>query len=273
MDHPKTTGRLRPRGSRLGTEVPAAEMPRKRALSAMAEAVRRAQEAPTSRFAGPTAPVPKSGLARTKRRRVWRSAGLSPLGSGAAPTPSLGSTAGASENTGVVPSPEDRRERRLFASVLVTAALVVAAAHALAFVLGAHQNVVTTLHSTGTDVPPGHATSPKKGPSGPAHAQRRATRSSTSLPSTAITGTAPFLSSLSPSTGGSGQQVTVSGTDFMSADGEIVAHFGGQAATTSCSSQTLCLVTVPSLPGSPRFVPVTITTEAGTSRTLTFDYL
>jgi hypothetical protein len=30
---------------------------------------------------------------------------------------------------------------------------------------------------------------------------------------------------------------------------------------------------VPPLPGSPRFVPVTITTEAGTSRTLTFDYL
>jgi hypothetical protein len=45
MDHPKTTGRLRPRSSRADTEVPAAEMPGKRALSAMAEAVRRAQEA------------------------------------------------------------------------------------------------------------------------------------------------------------------------------------------------------------------------------------
>jgi hypothetical protein len=37
-----------------------------------------------------------------------------------------------------VPSHEDRRERRFFASVLVTAALVVVAALALAFVLGAH---------------------------------------------------------------------------------------------------------------------------------------
>jgi hypothetical protein len=67
--------------------------------------------------------------------------------------------------------------------------------------------------------------------------------------------------------------VTVSGTDFLSADGEIVAHFGGQAAATSCPSQTLCLVTVPPLSGSPRVVTVSITTEAGTSRTLTFDYL
>jgi hypothetical protein len=49
-----------------------------------------------------------------------------------------------------------------------------------------------------------------------------------------------------------------------------VAHFGGQAAATSW---TLCLVTVPPLSGSPRFVPVSITTETGTSRTLTFDYL
>jgi hypothetical protein len=30
---------------------------------------------------------------------------------------------------------------------------------------------------------------------------------------------------------------------------------------------------VPPLSGSPRFVTVSITTEAGTSRTLTFDYL
>jgi hypothetical protein len=35
----------------------------------------------------------------------------------------------------------------------------------------------------------------------------------------------------------------------------------------------MCLVTVPPLSGSPRSVPVSITTDAGTSRTLTFDYL
>ena len=273
VDHTQPTGRLRRRGSRADTEVPAAEMPGARALAAMAEAARRAQEVPTPTPAGQTARVPESDLARRDRRRARHSDELGPLGSEGAATPSLGPTAGANENIGVVLSPEDRRERRLFASVLVTAALVVVAALALAFVLGAHQNVVATLHPAGTDVPSGHATSPKKGPIGQAQAQPRPTRSRASVPSTATTGTAPFLSSLSPSMGGFGQQVTVSGTDFMSADGEIVAHFGGQAAATSCPSQTMCLVTVPPLSGSPRFVPVTITTGAGTSRTLTFDYL
>jgi hypothetical protein len=37
--------------------------------------------------------------------------------------------------------------------------------------------------------------------------------------------------------------------------------------------KTLCLVTVPLLPGSPRSVPVSITTDAGTSATLDFHYL
>jgi hypothetical protein len=35
----------------------------------------------------------------------------------------------------------------------------------------------------------------------------------------------------------------------------------------------MCLVTVPPLSGSPRSVSVSITTDAGTSRTLAFDYL
>jgi IPT/TIG domain len=273
VDHSQLTGRLRRRGSRSDTGVPATEMPGARALAAMAETARSAQEGPTATPPGQTARVPKSGLARRDRRWVRASDGLSPVGSEGAATPSLGSTVEANGDTGVVPSPQDRRERRLFASVLVTASLVVVAALALAFVLGAHQNVVTTLHSAGTTVPSGHTTSPKQGPSGPARARPRATRSRASVPGTATTGTAPLLSSLSPSTGGSGQQVTVSGTDFLSADGEIVTHFGGQAAATSCPSQTLCLVTVPPLSGSPGSVPVSITTEAGTSATLTFDYL
>ncbi len=245
-------------------------MPGARALAAMAEAARRAQGGPT-----PTPPeqVPKRGLARRDPRRVRRSDGLSPLGAEGAVTPSLGSTAKGSGDTAAVPSPEDRRERRLFASVLVTAALVVVAALALAFVLGAHHNVVTTLHSAGTAVPSGHTTSPKQGPSDPERTRPKAARSRASVPGMATTGPAPLLSSLSPSTGGSGQQVTVSGTDFLSADGEIVAHFGGQSAATSCPSQTLCLVTVPLLPGSPRSVPVSITTDAGTSATLDFHYL
>jgi hypothetical protein len=183
--------------------------------------------------AGRTAQVPKSGLARRDLRRGRRSDGLSPLGPEGAATPSPGWTAEGSGDTAAVPSPEGRRERRLFASVLVTAALVVVAALALAFVLGAHQSVVTTLDSPGTAVPSGHTTFPKKGASGQARAQPREARSRASVPGTTTTGTAPLLSSLSPSTGASGQQVTVSGSDFLSADGEIVAHFGGQSAATS----------------------------------------
>jgi hypothetical protein len=61
-----------------------------------------------------------------------------------------------------VPSHEDRRERRFFASVLVTAALVVVAALALAFVLGAHHDAVTTLRTAGTAVPSGRTT-PQEG--------------------------------------------------------------------------------------------------------------
>ena len=118
-----------------------------------------------------------------------------------------------------------------------------------------------------TRPPPSRGQAIRSGPG------RRRARSRASVPGMATTGPAPLLSSLSPSTGGSGQQVTVSGTDFLSADGEIVAHFGGQSAATSCPSQTLCLVTVPLLPGSPRSVPVSITTDAGTSATLDFHYL
>jgi hypothetical protein len=248
-------------------------MPGARALAAIAEAARRAQQVPTPTPAGQTASVPKSDLARRDRRRV-RHSGLSPLGSEGAATPSPGSTAGAKENIGVVPSPkETRRERRLFASVVVTAALVVVAALALAFVLGAHQNVLTTLHPAGTDVPSGHATSPEKGPSGSARARPRATRPRASVPSTATTVTravSPVAQSVNGGILPAGDGV---GHRFMSADGAIVAHFGGQAAATSCPSQTMCLVTAPPLSGSPRFVPVSITTEAGISRTLTFDHL
>ena len=173
VDHSQPTGRLRRRGSRADTGVPAAETPGARALAAMAEAARRAQEGPTPTPAG-QAQVQKSGLARRDRRRLRRSDGLSPLGSEGAATPSLGSTAEGSGDAGM-PSLEDRRERRLFASVLVTATLVVVAALALAFVLGAHQNVITTLHPAGTAVPSGHTTSPQRGRAvrhGPGRGQR-----------------------------------------------------------------------------------------------------
>ncbi len=106
VDHSQPTGRLRRRGSRSDTGVPATEMPGARALAAMAEAARRAQEGPTATPPGQTARVPKSGLARRDRRWVRASDGLSPVGSEGAATPSLGSTVEANGDTGVVPSPK-----------------------------------------------------------------------------------------------------------------------------------------------------------------------
>jgi hypothetical protein len=85
-------------------------------------------------------------------------------------------------------------------------------------------------------------------------------------------GNAPLLSALSPHTGGAGQVVVVSGANLMSADGMVLARFGGQEAPTSCPVQTSCTVTVPANVAQGGVVPVTITTDAGTSNALTFDY-
>jgi hypothetical protein len=64
----------------------------------------------------------------------------------------------------------------------------------------------------------------------------------------------------------------VSGTNLFSSDGHVQATVGGEAAGTSCSTQSSCQVTVPALGGSPRTIPLTITTAAGTSNTVAFSY-
>jgi len=79
------------------------------------------------------------------------------------------------------------------------------------------------------------------------------------------------LSSLSPASGGAGQSVTISGTNFLSSTGQIVAQFEGQSAPTSCPDATTCTVTVPTLAGQGD-VPVTLTTSSGTSNALIFRY-
>jgi hypothetical protein len=66
--------------------------------------------------------------------------------------------------------------------------------------------------------------------------------------------------------------VVVSGSNFISANGQIVAEFGGQVTSTSCPDQSTCTVTVPDLGPSPRSVPFTITTQSGTSKPMNFSY-
>jgi hypothetical protein len=167
-------------------------------------------------------------------------------------------------------SPE-RWERRLLASILAVAFLVLVATIALAFTLGTEQSGLPTA-PTIASAHSGQADGPVPRPAHPPRTQpaTRRTASSGSLPE--LGGTAPVVTSLSPPKGGPGQAVTVSGAHFMSADGHVVADFAGVAASTDCPAQTSCTVVVPTLPGAPRPVRLTITSEAGTSSGVTFTY-
>jgi hypothetical protein len=66
--------------------------------------------------------------------------------------------------------------------------------------------------------------------------------------------------------------VTISGTNFISSDGQIVAYFNGQVAPTSCPDPESCSITVPTLTGTLSSVSVTITTDSGTSNAMAFQY-
>jgi hypothetical protein len=96
--------------------------------------------------------------------------------------------------------------------------------------------------------------------------------SASTAPTSSSGGSNPVLSSLDPSSGAAGQSVVISGANFLSGEGEIIARFGGRTAPTRCSDQTSCSVTVPVLAGSPSVIPVTVTTETGTSNVLNFTY-
>jgi hypothetical protein len=85
-------------------------------------------------------------------------------------------------------------------------------------------------------------------------------------------GDAPEISSISPSSGSAGQVVVISGTNLISADGQVLARFNGEVTQTRCPARTSCTVTVPDIAAPGSSVPVTVTTAAGTSDALTFSY-
>jgi hypothetical protein len=195
---------------------------------------------------------------------------LSPIAAG--PAVAAGAGAGATPDPAArTRSPEERRERRLFVSVLTLAFLVLAGAIALAFTLGAEQSGLPSLPVT-PSAQAGHATGSANASGHGPPTTRASHRSTSSGSATGRAGTAPVATSLSPSQGAPGQTVTVSGSKFMSADGQIVAHFAGVTAATDCPVQTSCTVVVPTLAGAPRTVRVTVTSESGTSAGLTFSY-
>ncbi|MGC9961087.1 MAG: IPT/TIG domain-containing protein [Acidimicrobiales bacterium] len=95
---------------------------------------------------------------------------------------------------------------------------------------------------------------------------------STTTSTVVAAGAAPTLASVAPAQGSAGTVLLVHGTNFFSPNGLVLAHVGGFPARTVCPAQDVCKVTVPDLAGSRSVVTVTITTEAGTSNAMSFQY-
>jgi hypothetical protein len=98
-------------------------------------------------------------------------------------------------------------------------------------------------------------------------------QASTTTSTVLAAGSAPTLASVAPAQGSAGTVLLVHGTNFFSPNGLVLAHVGGFPARTVCPAQDVCKVTVPDLAGSRSAVTVTITTEAGTSNAMSFQYV
>ncbi len=267
--------------------------PGRRALAAMAIAARRARETVPGRSGPPARPAPPddaprrvSSWSETDARRqpelegllravpttsVWEPDHLDPWppekleaerpASAPAPVPAAVTSAPASE-----------RERRLLMALAVVTCLVVLAAVTLAILEATGQTPLATAPTTPvTSAPPpaAHHRSPAV-TSGKAHHRSGLPKPATVPPATP--GAPPLIASISPTTGSSGQVVTITGSNFMSASGVITAHFGDQTAPISCPAQSTCTVTVPTLSGVANPVPLTVTTDSGTSSAAKFTY-
>ncbi|HLX78048.1 MAG TPA: IPT/TIG domain-containing protein [Acidimicrobiales bacterium] len=93
----------------------------------------------------------------------------------------------------------------------------------------------------------------------------------TTRPPPTATG-APVLFSLDPTSASSGASVTITGNDLFSSDHVVVARFDGKVSTTRCPSTHRCVAVVPTLPSGSGAVTVRVTTDAGQSNALTFQY-
>jgi hypothetical protein len=104
----------------------------------------------------------------------------------------------------------------------------------------------------------------------PPHRSERAEAPTPTLPPV-LAGAGPVLVAISPASAAPGQVVTLSGYGFFSPDGLISVTFGGLPAPVHCPSRDVCKATVPAgKPGAS--VPVTISTQSGSSNQLSFVY-
>jgi hypothetical protein len=85
-------------------------------------------------------------------------------------------------------------------------------------------------------------------------------------------GGSPRLVSVTPSGGGAGQVVKITGVDLYSQDGVVQGSLGGAPAPTRCPSETMCLLTLPTGLGAPQRLSLVVTTQAGASNPLPFSY-
>ena len=226
--------------ARPGGAQPPAGTPSPRALGAMESAVRRVRASNT--VASPDAPTPPdpyrppAPTVTPARRRdgVWTRW-----------------TAGGSD-------------RWLVGAVIAAAVAVVVLAVALILSLqGGSTRVATPPVSTVAASGGGHH-----------HARNPPATSSTTTTSTTIAATPggpPVIDSLSPSSGAAGQTITITGANFLSSDGHIVAAFNGQVAPTACPTQNTCTVTGPPSNGAPS-AQVTVSTASGASNAVLFTY-
>ena len=223
-------------------------------------------------------------------RRAREYAGKGPAGIGAsdgAPT----TTTSHRQSTGTRGGRAPRLGSSRHVAIVLVAVAVGAAVAGSALVLSDFTRHVAS-PAAPTLVRPSGPTAPK-----PPGTQRTTTSSAksaqtitTTLPTTTTTTTtttiptsssaappgaasAPGLVSITPSQGTAGLVVVVRGRDLFSANGLVLARVDGQPTLTRCPTQTSCLVTIPKLSGGPSRVTVTVTTESGTSNSVSFQYI
>lgn len=83
---------------------------------------------------------------------------------------------------------------------------------------------------------------------------------------------APVLYSLTPSSAPSGATITIVGDGLFSSNHTVIARFDGSVSSTHCPTTHRCLVVVPSRPKGSGTVTVRVSTNAGQSNALSFQY-
>ncbi len=106
-----------------------------------------------------------------------------------------------------------------------------------------------------------------------AHASTTLATSATST-STSVVRVAgqPAIYSIAPSSGTSGETVSLVGAGLFSTDGHLIVLFGQTPAVTRCADEQHCSAVVPVLASGAGTVAVRIRTAAGESNSLNFRY-